>query len=296
MNRLKGPEIKLPELRVPDFLLDLYYDLRERHLLPLVAVLVVAIVAVPIALGGSSGGGSAPPPDGAAAIPGSAPEGEGAAVVVARSAPGLRDYRRRLQHLVAKDPFKQQYVAAEEAGAVPATPGATGGETGSGEEGGATAPPEASPPAEPGGGEGGGGNPPATPELKYYSYAIDVRVVPVSANGVPSKAEPTVRRNLPELTMLPGRKTPAVVFIGPSADAKKAVVLVSNDVQAIFGDAVCVVGGDSCELLALEPGVPETFVYGGNERIFRIELLKIRLVTTDHLNKASFGETHKKGN
>ena len=55
MNPLKkGPEIKLPskmpKLKAPKFLADIYADLRDRHLLPLVAVLAVAIVVVPIAL------------------------------------------------------------------------------------------------------------------------------------------------------------------------------------------------------------------------------------------------------
>ena len=46
MNWLKkGPELKLSELKVPGFLYDLCYDLKERHLLPLVALLIVAIIA-----------------------------------------------------------------------------------------------------------------------------------------------------------------------------------------------------------------------------------------------------------
>ena len=55
----KGPELKMPELKVPDFALDLYYDLKERHLLPLVAILLVAVVALPILL--SSGSSEAEP-------------------------------------------------------------------------------------------------------------------------------------------------------------------------------------------------------------------------------------------
>ncbi|HVS99133.1 MAG TPA: hypothetical protein VHE08_01315, partial [Solirubrobacterales bacterium] len=57
-----------------------------------------------------------------------------------------------------------------------------------------------------------------------------------------------------------------------------------------FGDATCVLGGETCEMVALEKGVPETFVYGGNKRIFRIELLKIKLVETDKVNTAPLGE------
>ncbi len=54
--------------------------------------------------------------------------------------------------------------------------------------------------------------------------------------------------------------------MGPSSDGKKALMLVSSNVTAIFGDAICVLGGETCEMLALEEGVPETFVYGGNQR------------------------------
>ena len=61
MKRLKaGPELKMPDLKVPDFLVDLYWDLRDRRLLPLVGLAIVAIVAVPFLLGGGSGIGIGP--------------------------------------------------------------------------------------------------------------------------------------------------------------------------------------------------------------------------------------------
>ena len=44
----------MPELKTPDFLSDLYYDLRDRRLLPVVALVIVAIAAVPFLLGGDS--------------------------------------------------------------------------------------------------------------------------------------------------------------------------------------------------------------------------------------------------
>ena len=47
----------------------------------------------------------------------------------------------------------------------------------------------------------------------------------------------------------------------------------------------------------MEPGVPETFVYGGENRTFKIELLKVHLVTTNKLNRAPLGKPksgHKK--
>jgi hypothetical protein len=50
-----GPELKMPklkgsEMKVPPFLSDLYYDLRDRRLLPLLALILVAIVATPFLL------------------------------------------------------------------------------------------------------------------------------------------------------------------------------------------------------------------------------------------------------
>ena len=65
-----------------------------------------------------------------------------------------------------------------------------------------------------------------------------------------------------------------------SKDEKKALMLVSDKVTGLFGDGACVVGSEHCQLLALEQGIPETVVYGPQQRTFRIELLKVRLL--DH--------------
>ena len=287
----KGPEIK-----VPDFLLDLYYDLRERHLLPLAAVLVVAIVAAPIVLSQSN---SEDPET--AASPGSvaataATASSRAGVLVARSAPGLREYRRRLRHMHAKDPFEQQYTEEESEGQ-PAESVSTGApETGGSSESGGSSEVPATPAPSPTVPTPGGESSPGPGKLTYYSYAIDVRVVTGgSQDGGKGSGEATVRRNLPELTMLPSRDTPAAIYMGSTKDGKKALMLVSSNVSSIFGDGKCVLGSDRCELLAMEPGVPETFVYGGAGRTFKIELLKVHLVATDKLNRAPLGKPKQKG-
>jgi hypothetical protein len=290
----KGPEIKLPDLKVPDFLLDLYYDLRERHLLPLVAILAVAIVAMPIVLSQSS---DPEAPAGEAAIATPSTTGGPSGVLVAKSAPGLRDYDRRLRRLRAKDPFKQEEApAADETGESPSSAAAAEIEAAPGESSAppSTSSPEPSSPSSPPASEGGAEPTPGPGNLTYFSYAIDVRVVTGSAqdggSNSDSSGQSTVRRNLPELTMLPSRDTPAAIYMGSTKDGKKALMLISSDVQAIFGDGKCVLGSDSCELLAMEPGVPQTFVYGGAGRTFKIELQKIHLVTTDKLNRAPLGK------
>jgi hypothetical protein len=93
--------------------------------------------------------------------------------------------------------------------------------------------------------------------------------------------------------MLPSRTTPAVVYMGSTKDAKKALMLVSSDVTSIFGDAKCVIGSKTCQLLAMEAGVPETFVYGPAGKTFKIELLKVHLVETKKLNVAPLGKPKK---
>jgi hypothetical protein len=290
MNFLKkGPDLKLSEIKVPGFLKDVYHDLKDRHLLPVAAVLLVAIFAVPIAIsGGSSAEEAAPGAVGAGASQSSitATSGE----LVAEAAPGLRDYRRRLDHQKATDPFKAKPTSSEQ------TTGAAGGEaepkSGSSGSSSVSEAPESTttfPMPEP-----SGESTTTHSTLTYYSYAIDVRI-----SGGAEGSKPRVRRNLPELTMLPSRETPAIVYMGSTRDGKKAVMTVSSDVQAIFGDAKCVLGSETCQLLAMDPGLPETFVYGGAGKTYKIELLKIHLVESEKLNKAPLGEpenTNKRKN
>jgi hypothetical protein len=288
MKKLKkGPEIKLSEIRMPQFLVDLYYDLHDRHLLPVVGLLLVGIVAVPLLLGGSSEKEEAPV---AGASASSAPRPT-SALVVTKEAPELRDYRRRLEHLEAKNPFIQQYAegSGEEEGAEGGVEESSGESTEVTITGG-----EESSTTVAGGGSGASGGS-GQPEVVYFTYAVDVRVVPVSVDGKPSKAEPVLRENLPPLTMLPSRAAPALTYMGPSRDGKKAMMLVSSDVTSIFGDSACVVGSDSCQLLALEPGLPETVVFGANARTYRIELRDIKVQTTDHLNRAPLGKPKPRG-
>jgi hypothetical protein len=303
MNFLKkGPEIKLSEIKVPDFVSDIYYDLKERHLLPLAAILLIAIVVVPFALGKSaekqpvSSGG-------ATATVGQEAGGSASGELVAKSAPGLRDYKRRLEHLKSKNPFRQQYrrgepeegasESGERSGSSSTTLEVSGSESESSTNSG-----------------GGSSENPTEYTLKhhlvYFSSAIDVKVSTgggarsskaggTEAETVASSSEGKTqeRHNLPELTMLPSRETPAVVFMGSTKDGKKALMLVSSDVTSIFGDATCVLGSATCQLLAMEEGLPETFVYGADNRTFKIEVTKIHLVESNKVHKAPLGKPHK---
>lgn len=287
----KGPELKKPNVKVPDFLLDIYHDLRERHLLPLVAILLVALVALPIALTrGSSESESSEAGGGALAAPSAVPTSD---LVVAKATPGLRDYRRRLDGRSPKDPFVQQYTDSSKGGNAVGSASSSIASSESGEvvseDGGATAPFGGEPGTETEGGD--------ETTAKYATDTIDVRIVRVNSEGEAgtSTATPTVRRNVPELTMLPGRDTPVVVFMGASSDGKKALLLISSDVQSAFGDGRCVVGSKVCQLMALEKGLPETFVYGPQARTYRLEILSIDRTLSDKPQRAALGEPKKQG-
>ncbi len=302
MNFLKkGPELKLSELKVPDFLFDIYYDLKERHLLPLAAVLAISIVVVPIALSRATGPASAAEEEAAVATPSVAAAG-GSTLVVAKSAPGLRDYRRRLRDAHVLDPFRESSAKAEAAASASETATTPMASEAAGE---ATSPPaevpvELTPPAAEIPAETGGGESAAAPEVKakFASTTLDVRVVsvPQQTDGARASGKPSgqVRKDLPELTMLPSRQAPVAVFMGTSSDGKKALLLVSSDVQSIFGDGQCIIGSQTCQLLALEQGVPETFVYGPQARTYRIEILKLTKTLSSKPRKAALGKSKSK--
>jgi hypothetical protein len=275
MKRLKGPELKLSELKVPPFLSDLYWDLRDRRLLPLAALVVVAIVAVPFLLGGKSDEGAGP--DRLTVTPPTV-ESDGARasrLVAVEAAPGLRNYHKRLSHRSPNNPFKQRYTAPQLAGSElggelsstssTSTTTTTGGGDG-GSSSGSTEP------------DGGGAAP---GELRYYTTAADIKIVrsETKADGSVVHDKPVVHHRVLPPAPVPGEKQAAVVYMGV-AQNHKPLLLVSDAVKGVFGDGVCLAGSAVCQLLELEKGVPETFVYGEDGKVrFKITILKIELVS-----------------
>ena len=299
MKRLKkGPELKMPELKVPDFVADLFYDLRDRHLLAPIALVVVAIAAVPFLLGGSSDESPSPAPVEVATAAGE-PSGAGAAsLTVVEAKPGLRDYRKRLARRTPTDPFKQRYTAPAVAGAelnstsesstsstTTVTTSGSSDTTTISNEPSTTAPtgsPTSTPPSEP---PAGGGK----HHLTFYTWEIDARISKSGGeNADPGVSEePIVKHNVLPQTSLPGEKAPVVTYMGLSRKAgkhhaAKALLLVSDKVKSVSGEAKCVSGGKVCQLLEVEPGSPVTFVYGANKTRYTIKVLKVELVVTGH--------------
>jgi hypothetical protein len=308
MKRL-GPELKMPELKAPTFLVDLWWDLWDRRLLPLVALIVVAIVAVPFLMGGGSK--AVPPPLAASLAAGAGAPGPASAgssdLAVVEAKPGLRDYHRRLARRSPTDPFVQRFTAPVLTGAelshqsesstsstittTTTSPTGGGGESGSGSSGHSTSEPVSSGPSSQegkttGGAPSSGGT--AKPHLVFFAFAINVKITrwggqEAAAEQGEQKPERSIKKRVMPLTPLPGEKAPVVTYMGPSGKKGKLLLLVSNEVRSTSGEATCAVSGASvCQLLEVEPGFPVSFVYGANEVHYTFNVLKVELVVTGH--------------
>ncbi|HEX6687580.1 MAG TPA: hypothetical protein VF085_02815 [Solirubrobacterales bacterium] len=293
MKRPKGPELKMPDLKVPAFLADVYYDLRDRRLLPLIGLVVVAIVATPFLLGQKPE--TTAPPETPGVIQALKESGgrRVSSLTVVEANPGLRDYRKRLRGREPLDPFRvvgKPSLKGAQLNEVTAAPASgSSGETSSTSTTNGSSAGGGSAPAPSGGGAGGGGAQPGElppsgkGHLVLYSYAIDVRIVK-SVGG--QAQEPIVRKRVLMQTPLPGEKEPVVTFMGPAREGEKAtgkaLLLVSNQVTEIAGDAKCLSGDEICQLLEVEPGFPVVLTYGEDGVKYTIDVLKLGLVVTGH--------------
>lgn len=295
MKRLKGgPELKMPELKVPAFLVDLYWDLRDRRLLPLVGLAIVAIVAVPFLLGGGSKEEEVPVVAGASSVP--SPEPASAKLTVVEAKPGLRDYRKRLRDEQPTDPFVQRYTApqlkgtelggggeeASSSSTSTSTSTSTTKVTKTSKNSDSTSTTEVT--TETNGESSPGSEGGKVPQLTLYSFAADVKIVRTtsSADGEKVTDPPTVRHRVIPPAALPGEKAQVVTYMGISPTTRKPLLLISDQVTAVFGEATCLSGANSCQLIEVEAGFPETFVFGAGDVRYKITVLKVYPVATGH--------------
>jgi hypothetical protein len=300
----KGPELKMPELKAPAFLVDLYYDLRDRRLLPLIALVVVAIAATPFLLGQKSE--AELPPAAAGAITAlRETSGRTSTLTVVEARPGLRDYRKRLRGRKPTDPFRQ--LGGSKGGGSSTTSSesltssstttttesssltseSTGTSSSPAPSGSATASPEKEGGSSGGGASSGGGNngDSGGKHATLYSFGIDVTIVHSSgskAEGDKKTGEPETRTGVLPTTALPGEKKQVVTYMGLSPKTRKPLFLVSTDVTGVFGEGKCVAGTENCQLIELEPGFPEVFQYGEDGERYSIKVTDVEFVVTGH--------------
>jgi len=260
---MKRPELKMdkPDLKVPPVVEDLYRDLRDRRLLPIVGLLLVAIIAVPIALSTGSGTSTAAPlPE---IVPADAPEAQ--AAVLAEN-PGLRDYRERLDSLKAQNPFEQQFETSGLEGTEVSSGTDTldsvtsgggdvtaGGDTTAPTSTGSSGSTSTSEPS-PGTSTGSSGSvdtdtDSSEPEVQFYGFKADLQY------GLEGDVQE--HRNVKYLDML----SPVGTLLGASIDAKKVVFGLSSSIVSVDGDGECVPSPDACEFLTLEEGKSAVLTY-----------------------------------
>jgi hypothetical protein len=282
----KGPELKMPDLKVPPALADLFYDLHDRRLLPLVALVVVAIVAVPFLLS-DSGSSSLAPPASVEAASAHASTDRAARFTVTQVDPGLRVPRKRLAKRHAKDPFVQKFtqppVSSEAPAAESATTSTTVTETSISSEPSPTPPalvvPVESPPPASSAPSGGGGAGAGT-NVVTYTWAINVKITKTTTkpDGTKERSEPEVREGIIPPATLPAKKTQVVAYIGVNPTTEKPLFLVGTEVTSVFGEAKCVAGTTTCQLLEMEPTFPETFALGEGGANYKINVLSVERV------------------
>lgn len=293
MNWLKsGPELKKPDIKVPDFLVDLYWDLRDRHLLPLVVLAIVAIIAVPFLLGGGGSEEESPPAvAGASSAP--SPEPAGSKLTVVEAKPGLRDYRERLHKQSPTDPFKQRYTAPVLKGTKLGGGGGEGASTSSStikttsssttkitkteKDSDGTSTTEVVT-------ETNGESTPGAPAgaVVHYTFAIDVKITRIETLADGSKEKtPIDRDRVVSPGPLPSAKQQVITYMGLSPKTKVPLLLVSDDVNAVYGEAKCLSGESSCQLLEVLPGLPITFVYGAADVRYKVLITAVKPVVLD---------------
>lgn len=274
MKRL-GPDLKMPkfkggETKVPPFLSDLYYDIRDRRLLPVILLILVAIVAAPVLLKDEAEE-VPPPPVPTTTGPGSQPAAEKTLTVV-KSAPGLREYKQRLKGREPSNPFKQQYTGSKSGGGeLNETSTTTTTETTETSGGGSGNP------------SSGGGEYTVKPgQLTIFTFAVNVRITKARTkpNGAVEQSKPEDREKVIAPKPLPSAQEPVVTYMGIGGEKHLPLFLVSKNVTAVFGEAECVSGTDLCQLIELEPGQPEIFEYGENHVRYKINVLKVFPVVT----------------
>jgi hypothetical protein len=290
--------MRTPQVRAPRFASNLYRDMRDRRLLLPALALLVALFAVPVLMKHSSS--SAPPP---AVTPAPAKASAAEPAVVTQQL-GVTNYKKRLERLKSKNPFRQQFTSVPKrqslkttssgtpssglttssgtssSGASTSTTSTSGASAGSGAA--PSAPPVTTTTPAP---------PPPKPKLFLFSIErrIDVKVGPAG--------DLNEKKGVRQLSLLPNKAKPIVAYLGTNEAGDKALFLVSNDVTDSSGDGVCLAPQSNCQYMTLKVGDVETFDYGPDpSTTYKLRLVAInqivrhRTVSPDSSQKLKSGD------
>jgi hypothetical protein len=280
---------------VKTVLSDVWADLRDKRLWPLAALLVVALVAVPIVLAKPAEDPPAPDPAQRAQPEPEAPTPGALASVKLED--GVVAGGSSLDTFDPSDPFAPPTQVVEEsteesdavADSGPGTdtgtsdttvddtvsvdvqePTSGGGGGGTGNTG--------------GGGDGGGGGGDEPTKTVEYTYVLDVTFV--------KNTRKRRIRGLEKLEMLPNEASPLLIYMGVTANAGNAVFMVDATLQTT-GEGSCKPTGDDCAFLHLGAGSEQMFTdEEGNS--YRLKVDQIRRVKVGGDGAAGSSKSKKK--
>ena len=259
------------------FLRNLLADLVEKRLWPVAAVLVIALVAIPLTLGRT---GAEPVPPMPVALGG--PADTDADIKAYDGVDGGKTTDGSV-----RDPFKSPASAKPKVSGSTSPVGdgkggdvASGGGSvssgGSGSTGGAGWDvPSGSVPGlgdvgvVPVGGSGGTTTTKVKTDAKA-TYSVDLRF------GQDGKL--SARTDVPRLSPLPSAGDPFFVFLGVLADGKTATFLVSSDAEAT-GDGKCLPTTESCQRIEMQAGDTEFFdvvTPEGETKQYQLDLVRVQ--------------------
>ena len=276
----------MKNVQPPQFVTNVYRDLRDRHLLLPVVVLAVALVAVPLLLTKHSSS-AAPPPS-------TSPKASGSEAIpaVVTQELGVTNYKKRLDSGQSKDPFQgpssTQHVSKRVKRAsitdanIPSTSSTGSGSTSSTDTSATTSASSVPPSTSATGGtstispsSGGSASQPThhkQPRVQRYTYRISVKV------GEPGKL--TSRPDVSSLALLPSKSRPVVSFL--EANGKQALFSVSGYVDSVKGDGRCAPKPAHCQYIRMKPGDKASFHYAPSNKRFNLVLEDIHAVKIGH--------------
>ena len=228
------------------FLRDLWSDLADKRLLPVVSILIAGLISVPVVLGRPSDSETPPPAPELASANDIASPGK---VTLDPNGPKPTLTQRQSKR---RDPFARAKVKVKKAITAGAGVGTALGGAGAG-----------------GGTSSGGTTGTTTTPAKKPAPATAVRRVSVKfgqAGALKTFA------NVAKFTPLPSESNPLLVFNGISKDGKSATFLVSSDATP-SGEGLCDPDPANCQTLSLRAGETTFFdVPSGTGGITQYEL------------------------
>jgi len=267
-------------------------DLVEKRLWPVAAVLLIALVGIPVLL--SNPADEQPAPVSTAVTPAVGAGDALSAFQPAVSAEGKKssEIRKKLKGFQTKDPFKPQNLAGGGSSGSAGSVEVQGGDATAG--GGATDPSLAD--APPLGTSGGGAvddgsstdtsGTPRESQTFFYTYAADVRF---------GKEGNLDRKTLSQFRSLPSSENPVVVFMGVREDGETAIFLLSSAASST-GEGNCE-PDDTCTFLHMKAGDKQRIeAVNENDEVvtYGLVLLDIDVKRTDGPEKAKSSSRSKR--